>query len=65
MAFSETADAVKRQVKEIPTRPDANNLCAKGLQDVDLFDGNIVWHDDTAFVAPERRYVIDCENFES
>lgn len=39
------------EVCEVLTRADTNNLCTKGLKNVDLFDGNVVWHDDTALIA--------------
>jgi hypothetical protein len=42
-------------MREKPTRADTNDFRAKGLKDVDLFDGDIVRHDDTALVAPTER----------
>lgn len=48
---------MKRQVtvREKPTRADTNDFRAKGLENVDLFDGDIVRHDDTALVASTKR----------
>lgn len=39
------------EVREVLTRADTNNLCTKGLKNVDFFNSDVIWHDDTTFVA--------------